>query len=629
MSKPTTGILVDGGGTVWRTTDGGNTWSNVFTTDNFQTASFEITDTVIYLVDGSPPRLWRSTDAGLTWQVIQIFNNLYRISQIAHLVNSPDIFWFVGHTSPSDTLAYIYYSPSGSFVDTIIASDGEINDFQPNPYNPNHTLISTFNGIYEATSPTGPWTLLTQPPFFGLFLPIDIEFTGNDTVVISSILNPGIFRGYKMFGNWVFSQVESREIGTFMNRAGTNTLYCGSFGKGVFKSTNNGISWQIKKNGLYAHNILGPGSATIVDSTIYFVNMGGTIYKSTNGGTTWDTLPKNFLILGSAIEVAPSNPNFLIVSALDIQIIGGNPSFGTIFRSTDGGVNWEKVDSTYQVNDFLITRNPDIILGVVDNVVIRSTSGGINFDTIHCASNSLSNLEGLDTIFAATTELGPTYVSYNQGADWDTLIPQGTSQLSYDGIRKFLYLNGYPIYKYNLNNGLLDSLQYYGISTTVSPNGKLYFLHFVPPDTIFIARSFDGGNVIEQEIFPIPYLYGGVKAGNGAVFYYDGARGLWVSKDITQSIFEKIHLTREKFFAPSFIKKGKTGNIVFKNKEKTIITISVHDIMGRIAKTIYQGEIIPGIHKFYFSTKGLTPGSYFLILNKHSKEQIRKKMIVY
>ncbi|MCX7996067.1 MAG: hypothetical protein N3A65_09940, partial [candidate division WOR-3 bacterium] len=146
LSTTQRGIVVDGGGVVWVTLNGGNDWAEVLYTNNFQTASFDVADTIIYLVDSIPPRLWRSTNSGLSWQIVATFNNLYSIDQITHLKSNPAVFWFTAHTTPGDTLTYIYFSPSGAFVDTIVA--GEVMDIQPNPFNPNFTLITTDLGIY-------------------------------------------------------------------------------------------------------------------------------------------------------------------------------------------------------------------------------------------------------------------------------------------------------------------------------------------------------------------------------------------------------------------------------------------------------------------------------------------------
>jgi photosystem II stability/assembly factor-like uncharacterized protein len=624
MCTQSRGIIIDGNGTVWATLNGGADWAEVLYTNSFQCGSFDVSDTVIYLVDSLPPRLLRSTNSGLSWQVVQTFNQLDYVDIVVHLKGSPTTFYLIGHKMPDDTLAYIYYSPSGNFIDTILA--GEITDFQVSPYNPNMILIATDAGIYQATSASGPWTRMNEPYAFGLFQAVDIEFTGNDSIIVSSYFQPGIFTGRRQFGVWLFNRVESREIGTFIAPAGASTFYCGSIGKGVFKSINNGTSWQVMRHNLYAHTLISPGNASdINNTTAYFIGLGGTPYRTQNWGGVWDTLNVNFLLMGSAIELAPTNPNFLIVSAIDLQLAGMTPSIGTIFRSTDNGQNWEKVDSTYLVNDFLITSDPNVVIGVSDNVIIRSTAGGNNFTEIFETQSSLLNLVGLDTIFVATYD--STFVSYDRGANWAGLIDRG-GELAYDNTRKILYIGGEQLYRYNLNTSTFDSLPYYPITVSVSPNGNLYFLHYVSPDVVLVARSFDGGNTIEQETFPISiYWSGGLRAGNAGVFYYQPARGFWCSNDITQMIGEEAKIGNLlKLTMQTLIRKGTNLKIEFCGKHKP--SVFVYDACGRIADIPYQIEKEYDRYFIQFKTEDLSNGVYFLILND-GRENYRKKIVIY
>lgn len=631
MSTPTRGIVVDGGGTVWVTLNSGNDWAEVLSTNNFQTASFDVPDTVIYLVDSTPPRLLRSTNSGLSWQIIGIFNELYSVDQVVHIPSSPNVFWLLGHTMPNDTLTYIYYSPASAFVDTIPAN--EVRDFQPNPYNFGHTLIATNSGMYQALSPIGPWIILNEPLVYGLFQPVDIEFTGNDSIVVTSFLNPGIFKGLRQYNVWSFSYVESREIATVMSAGGTTTLYAGSLGKGIFKSTDDGSSWTIQRNNLYAHTCFSRGcvSYPAVDTVFYYIGLGGIIYRIKNQGSTYDTL-KNFLVMGSAIESAPSNPDFLIASCIDLQISGTTLSMGTIFTSHDGGTNWIKVDSNYLPTDFLITSNPNIIIGLCDTFLIRSTTGGTNFVPVFAKPVPLSNLAGSDTILVATFD--SVFVSYDQGATWQFLtIDPGsyTDEISYDNTRKILYLTDVPIYRYNLLNGVLDSIMFTGyenFGTDVAPNGNLYFLYY-GGDTIYIARSFDAGNTIEQEPFPILHYFGGLVACNGALFYYEAGRRFWVSTDIAHKI-EELQKNRSSllFSAPTIILKGTNIKIKLVSSLQKSYSMKIYDISGRLVKNLNPENTFWGTDHIEFSTKGLGTGVYFLILNDQQKA-CTKKLIIY
>ncbi len=615
MSSASTGILVDGDGNVWISLDGGETWIFVMSTTSFQTASFEVLDSIIYLVDSVPPRIWRSTNSGLNWQVMGTITSLERVEQIGHITSAPCSVGLIGRIPNDDTLACILLSEDSGqtwiFVDTIVAGD-EVRDFQQNPYNINHTLISTTMGIYEATSLEGPWTLLSEPFIFGLYQPVDIEFTGNDTILVSSIINPGIFRGTRLAGIWLFTQTEDREIAAYMNFGGPTTLYCGSFGLGVFKSIDDGVTWTIEDNNLYAHTLMAIGNGSeLPDSTGYFIGLGGTPYKTSDWGTTWTALPRNFLQLGSAIEVAPTDPDFLIVSVFEAEISAITQRFLTIFRSPDGGTTWTEVDSTYMPDDFLITRDPNIIIAKQDTFLIRSIAGGNSFSPVLQKSQSLTNLAGVDTIFVATED--STYVSYNFGATWNGLIDRGGYELAYDNTRKLLYIAGQYLYTYDLNVSVLDSILIDPYSVSVSPNGNLYVLYI--DDTLRIGRSFDGGATLENEVFPIDaFILGGLKAADGGVFYYQPFRAFWVSNDIAYGIAEteNSRVTQRFMFAPTLLKKGDQQTIQFVINHDMHVDLVLYDISGRRVKDIFSGNVTPGIHTIEFMTTNLACGVYFI-----------------
>lgn len=93
------------------------------------------------------------------------------------------------------------------------------------------------------------------------------------------------------------------------------------------------------------------------------ISLGDGVYRSTDGGDTWQHsgLPHAGLI--GKIEVHPDNPDLLYVAALG-NIFGPNPERG-VYRSRDGGNSWEQVfflnDSTGCVDLALDPSNPRIL----------------------------------------------------------------------------------------------------------------------------------------------------------------------------------------------------------------------------------------------------------------------------
>jgi photosystem II stability/assembly factor-like uncharacterized protein len=97
------------------------------------------------------------------------------------------------------------------------------------------------------------------------------------------------------------------------------TVYVGTFGNGIFKSSNGGGSWTAANVGLTASDVgvlvLDPSAP----ATLYAGSYGGGVLKSTNGGASW-----------APVNVGLTNP---YVSALAID-----PSAtATVYAGTEGG----------------------------------------------------------------------------------------------------------------------------------------------------------------------------------------------------------------------------------------------------------------------------------------------------
>ncbi len=621
-------LIVDAADRVWVTLNDGGSWTQTLALSGFQAGSFETPDSVIFLCDSTPPRVRRSTNGGLSWQIVGEIAYLEDVDQIAFIPGSASYLWVAGREPGNDSTTLILNSQNGGVswtaVDTLPCT--EVLDFQVDPANFFHTILATDNGLYRATSGTGPWNQMFEPFLYGLYQPFDVEFKGVDTILVSSALQPGIFRGVRLMNVWSFSRIENREIGTYLSAGPGQTWYSGCLGYGVFKSTNDGTTWTIANNDLYAQTILTTGGGSAIPyADFYFMDFSGIVYQSDNWGVSWNQLGRNFLIMGSGIEVAPTNANVLFASAMDIQVSGTNIRIHTIFRSIDTGATWVEVDSTYLPQDFLITADPNVVLGQCDTFLIRSATMGGNFTPVLEKARSLTNLAGYDTVFAATPE--STFVSYNRGTTWAGLLGVGGSGLSWNQGRKILYIAGSPGYRYELTTQHLDTFQTYLLGSSVSPMGDLYFLF--ADDTVRIGRSMWGTDSVESEVFPIPMaLPGGLVAGNGAVFYYQPFRGMWVSRDIASPVCEDGSVTLSNAGPLVDWAADHRGciNIRYSNAAPGEISVTVYDASGRRCHQRTLNKEDDG-NRFELDVAGLSQGVYFVQIHSSQPTVVGKFVI--
>ncbi|MGB6359591.1 MAG: hypothetical protein WBF30_12490, partial [Candidatus Acidiferrales bacterium] len=132
---------------------------------------------------------------------------------------------------------------------------------------------------------------------------------------------------------------------------GTNTYFFGSVDGGVWKSEDAGQNWEPLFDKEPVQSI---GAIAIApsDSNIIYagtgepclrgdISYGDGVYKSTDGGKTWTHIGLDDTQHISAIIVDPRDPDLVMVAAVG-HAFGPNEQRG-IFRSTDGGRNWQKV----------------------------------------------------------------------------------------------------------------------------------------------------------------------------------------------------------------------------------------------------------------------------------------------
>src|SRR5260370_634160 len=151
------------------------------------------------------------------------------------------------------------------------------------------------------------------------------------------------------------------------------TYYFGAAGGGVWKSTDGAMTWSPVFDKEGSGSI---GSLAVANSdrnTIYVgtgeacirgnISHGDGVYKSLDGGKTWKNIGlRDSRAIGKVI-INPTNPDIAFVAALG-HPYGPNTERG-IFRTTDGGKNWEKVlykdENTGGIDVAFDPHNPNIV----------------------------------------------------------------------------------------------------------------------------------------------------------------------------------------------------------------------------------------------------------------------------
>jgi len=181
-----------------------------------------------------------------------------------------------------------------------------------------------------------------------------------------------------------------------------DTLYAGTWGVGVFKTTNGGTDWYTVNNGLGNTFIYSLAINPLQPDILYAGTYRGKLYKSLNGGASWFSSSEGIQAeaIVYAIAINPVNPNQVYIATRGISNNGNPPWNGIVYRSMDGGASWQivlkDVPSLYQQDwayalTILPTSPKYIYAAMHESGILYSDDYGISWYT---ANEGLPNEGG-------------------------------------------------------------------------------------------------------------------------------------------------------------------------------------------------------------------------------------------
>jgi hypothetical protein len=151
-------------------------------------------------------------------------------------------------------------------------------------------------------------------------------------------------------------------LGASPNGVGGMNLFAGTYGSGIFLSTNNGASWSEANSGLTDFVVT---SFSVGGSKIYAGTLGG-IFLSTNNGTSW-TAVNNGLTNMYVFDIV-SVPN----GVGGVSLFAGTG--GGVFLSTNNGTNWSPINTGLRYTwVYALAVSPD---GQGGTNLLAGTAGG-------------------------------------------------------------------------------------------------------------------------------------------------------------------------------------------------------------------------------------------------------------
>ncbi len=218
-----------------------------------------------------------------------------------------------------------------------------------------------------------------------------------------------------------------------------NVVYAGTQ-KGVFKSSNGGLSWSDPSNGaLDGTNVHCLAIDPLTPTNVY-AGTGRGVLKSTNGGATWsDTRTAGAiynLIFGSERST---------IYAADFDDSGGYPAPSAVYKSTDGGEAWSRVAAGFSISPRTLVIDPTepstLYAGTPDfGGIYKSVDGGSTWRgrAIYGDYVTALALDPLDpsTLYASISAWASDYSDFvkstDAGSTWRSLSISGMIALAFD-----------------------------------------------------------------------------------------------------------------------------------------------------------------------------------------------------
>ena len=181
------------------------------------------------------------------------------------------------------------------------------------------------------------------------------------------------------------------------------TFYIGSAGGGVWKTVNEGVTWQSVSSGLGSETV-GDLAVAPSDSNIVWVGTGEKnslrsqywgdgVYKSTDGGRNWTKVGLADSRAIGRIVIHPTGPDTVYVAALG-HLWGASNERG-VYKTSDGGKTWTRIlfvnDTTGFVDLEMDPRDPNTLYAAAWH---RLRWGGSHMEGVGAGSGLYKTTDG-------------------------------------------------------------------------------------------------------------------------------------------------------------------------------------------------------------------------------------------
>lgn len=255
-------------------------------------------------------------------------------------------------------------------------------------------------------------TLLWQPTDFSLTGNVNLVDIGTNGWIFAGTFGNGMYVSSDKGKTWVAKNngLSNLQIFAFLNVA--DTIFIGTLA-GVYKSTNYGNNWEPMNEGLFDSYI--NSLAITRDKKILVGTLYNGLFISTNYGRTWTQMQNEF---------KNKSVNCILAKSDGFVLVGTTSG---LYRATQMFDFWGKVDADLKnntnINTLAVDSSNAIFLGTNNGYIYKSTNNGVNWTQVYYSKDiSIYRIivSPQNVVYAATYGKG-VLRSKDGGQTWEEL----------------------------------------------------------------------------------------------------------------------------------------------------------------------------------------------------------------